>query len=226
MCGIAGFIDFNNSSSLQVLKDSTDVLSHRGPDGSGYEFFQNEKCQVGLGHRRLSVIDLSNAGSQPMRYKNLCIIFNGEIYNYAEIKTALENLGHSFISYSDTEVMLHAWEEWQEKMVQQFIGMFAFVIYDTDTKKLFCCRDRAGVKPFYYYWHNGLFLFSSELKSFHKHPGFKKEINHSAVYQFMQYGFIMAPLSIFNYTYKLHPGHFLQFDILQASLKAEKYWDV
>ena len=226
MCGIAGFIDFNNSSSLQILKDSTDVLSHRGPDGSGYEFFQNEKCQVGLGHRRLSIIDLSKAGSQPMRYKNLWIIFNGEIYNYAEIKTALENLGHSFISHSDTEVILHAWEEWQEKMVQQFIGMFAFVIYDTDTKKLFCCRDRAGVKPFYYYWHNGLLLFSSELKSFHKHPGFKKEINQSAVYQFMQYGFIMAPLSIFKYTYKLQPGHFLQFDILRASLKTEKYWDV
>ncbi|HEY5371576.1 MAG TPA: asparagine synthase (glutamine-hydrolyzing) [Hanamia sp.] len=226
MCGIAGFIDFNNSSSLQILKDSTDVLSHRGPDGSGYEFFQNENCQVGLGHRRLSIIDLSNAASQPMWYKNLCIIFNGEIYNYAEIKKALENLGHTFISHSDTEVILHAWEEWHEKMVQQFIGMFAFVIYDTDTKKLFCCRDRAGVKPFYYYWYNGLFLFSSELKSFHKHPAFKKEINQSAVYQFMQYGFIMAPLSIFKYSYKLQPGHFLQFDISQASFKTEKYWDV
>ena len=230
MCGIAGFIDFNNSSSLQILKDSTDVLSHRGPDGSGYEFFQNEKCQVGLGHRRLSIIDLSNAASQPMWYKNFCIIFNGEIYNYAEIKAALEKLGHTFIAHSDTEVILHAWEQWQEKMLQQFIGMFAFVLYDSDTKKLFCCRDRAGVKPFYYYWHNGLFLFSSELKSFHKHPGFKKKINQSALYQFMQYGFIMAPLSIFNYTYKLQPGHFLQFDISRASdnyrIKTEKYWDV
>lgn len=111
-------------------------------------------------------------------------------------------------------------------MLQQFIGMFAFVIYDCDAKKLFCCRDRAGVKPFYYYWHNGLFLFSSELKSFHKHPGFKKEISQSAVYQFMQYGFIMAPLSIFSYTYKLQPGHFIQFDISQTSLKAKKYWDI
>jgi asparagine synthase (glutamine-hydrolysing) len=226
MCGIAGFIDFNNSSSLQILKDSTDVLYHRGPDGSGYDFFQNEKCQVGLGHRRLSIIDLSNAGSQPMWYENFCIVFNGEIYNYTEIKTELEKLGHTFISHSDTEVILHAWVQWKEKMVQQFIGMFAFVIYDIETKKLFCCRDRAGVKPFYYYWNDGLFLFASELKSFHKHPGFKKEINQSAVYQFMQYGFIMAPLSIFNNAYKLQPGHFLRFDISQAALKEDKYWDV
>jgi asparagine synthase (glutamine-hydrolysing) len=226
MCGIAGFIDFKNSSSLQILKDSTDVLSHRGPDGSGYEFFQNEKCQVGLGHRRLSILDLSNAGGQPMWYKSFCIVFNGEIYNYVEIKTALEKLGHSFISHSDTEVILHAWEEWKEKMLQKFVGMFALVIYDSDTKKLFCCRDRAGVKPFYYYWRNGLFLFSSELKSFHKHPGFTKEINKSALYQFMQYGFIMAPLSIFNDTYKLQPGHFLKFDILRTSFNTAKYWDV
>ncbi len=226
MCGIAGFIDFNNSSSLQILKDSTDVLSHRGPDGSGYEFFQNENCQVALGHRRLSVIDLSKAASQPMWYKNVCIIFNGEIYNYKEIKIDLENLGHEFISHSDTEVILHAWGEWKEKMVEKFIGMFAFVMYDADNKKIFCFRDRAGVKPFYYYWYNGLFLFSSELKSFHKHPGFKKEINTQALHQFMQYGFIMAPLSIFNYTSKLLPGHFLKFDIRHRTIHIEKYWDL
>jgi len=226
MCGIAGFIDFNNASSLQILKDSTDVLSHRGPDGSGYEFFQNNKYQVGLGHRRLSIIDLSNAGAQPMWYKKFCIIFNGEIYNYAEIKMELEKLGHSFISHSDTEVILHAWEQWKEKMVQQFIGMFAFVIYDSVKEKIYCFRDRAGVKPFYYYWYNGLFLFASELKSFHKHPGFKKEINKQAVYQFMQYGFIMAPLSIFNYTFKLLPGYFLEFDIQHSTFNIQQYWNV
>ena len=226
MCGITGFIDFNNSSSPQVLKESTDVLSHRGPDGSGYEFFQENNFQLGLGHRRLSIIDLSNAGSQPMMYKNFCIIFNGEIYNYAEIKTELQKLGHQFISHSDTEVILHAWEQWGEKMVQKFIGMFAFVIYDKEKKELFCFRDRAGAKPFYYYWHNGLFLFSSELKSFHKHHGFKKEINRQAVHEFMQYGFIMAPLSIFNYTFKLLPGHFLKFDTQLLNLKIEQYWNV
>ncbi|HET7119473.1 MAG TPA: asparagine synthase (glutamine-hydrolyzing) [Hanamia sp.] len=226
MCGIAGFIDFKHSSSLQILKDCTDVLSHRGPDGSGYEFFQNEKYQIGLGHRRLSIIDLSDAGTQPMWYKNFCIVFNGEIYNYEEIKSKLIKLGHKFISHSDTEVILHAWEQWKEKMIQQFVGMFAFVIYDKDKKELFCLRDRAGVKPFYYYWHNGLFLFASELKSFHKHPGFKKEINRQAVYQFMQYGFIMAPFSIFKDTCKLLQGHFLEFNIQHSTFKIKKYWDV
>lgn len=226
MCGIAGFIDFKHSSSLQILKDCTDVLSHRGPDGSGYEFFENENCQTGLGHRRLSIIDLTGGGAQPMWYKNFCIIYNGEIYNYEEIKSDLIKLGHEFISHSDTEVILHAWEQWEEKMVQRFTGMFAFVIYDAEKQKMHCFRDRAGVKPFYYYWHNGLFLFASELKSFHRHPGFKKEINKQAVYQFMQYGFIMAPLSIFNYTFKLLPGHFLEFDIQHAIFNIQKYWDV
>lgn len=226
MCGITGFIDFNNSSSPQILKDSTDVLSHRGPDGKGYEFIQENNFQLGLGHRRLSIIDLSSAGSQPMRYKSFCIIFNGEIYNYAEIKTELLKLGHQFISHSDTEVILHAWDQWKEKMVQKFIGMFAFVIYDEEKKELFCFRDRAGAKPFYYYWHNGLFLFSSELKSFHKHKDFKKEINKQAVHQFMQYGYIMAPLSIFNDTFKLLPGHFLKFDTQIPDLKIEQYWNV
>lgn len=226
MCGIAGFLDFNNSSSLQILKQSTDVLSHRGPDGCGYEFFQNENCQVGLGHRRLSIIDLSNLANQPMWYRNFCIIFNGEIYNYQEIKAELEKLGHVFIAHSDTEVILHAWEQWNTGMVEKFIGMFVFVIYDTHKKKLHCFRDRAGVKPFYYYWHNGLFLFASELKSFHKHPEFKKEVNPQAVHQFMQYGFIMAPLSIYNYTSKLLPGHYLQFNIQHSTFNIQKYWDV
>ena len=226
MCGIAGFIDFNNSSSIQTLRDCTDVLSHRGPDGSGYEFFQNEKYQVGLGHRRLSIIDLSNAASQPMWYKNFCIVFNGEIYNYEEIKSELIKLGHTFTSHSDTEVILHAWEQWKEKMVQKLIGMFAFVIYDKDKKELFCFRDRAGVKPFYFYWHNGLFLFGSELKCFHKHFGFKKEINNQALHQFIQYGFIMAPLSIFSFTSKLLPGHFLKFDMALSTFRIIKYWDV
>lgn len=226
MCGISGFIDFNNSSSYEILKECTDVLSHRGPDGSGYEFFQNQNCQVGLGHRRLSIIDLTNAGAQPMWYKNFCIIFNGEIYNYAEIKSELDKLGHQFISHSDTEVILHAWEEWREQAVQRFIGMFAFIIYDSEQKKIYCIRDRAGVKPLYYYWHNGLLLFASELKSFHNHPGFKKEINKSAVYQFMQYGFIMEPLCVFNYAFKLPPGHYLKFETQDATFIIEKYWDV
>ncbi|CAN5761116.1 asparagine synthase (glutamine-hydrolyzing) [soil metagenome] len=226
MCGIAGFIDFNNVSSLDILKRCTDVLSHRGPDGSGYEFFQNDHCQVGLGHRRLSIIDLSNAASQPMWHKNCCIIFNGEIYNYAEITKELEKSGHQFLTHSDTEVILHAWDEWGAKMVDHFIGMFAFVIYDKEKQTLTCFRDRAGVKPFFYYWKDGLFMFASELKSFHQHPAFEKEINQQALHQFLQYGYIMAPLSIFMYSHKLVPGHYLSFSTTKKNFSIDKYWDV
>ncbi len=226
MCGIAGFIDFTNVSSYDILKGCTDTLVHRGPDGSGYEFFQHSDCQVGLGHRRLSIIDLSAAASQPMWYKHFCIIFNGEMYNYAEVKTQLEKLGHSFKTHSDTEVILHAWEQWNSAMIDHFIGMFAFVIYDHREKNITCFRDRAGVKPFYYYWKDGLFLFASELKSFHQHPAFKKEINHQAVHQFLQYGYIMAPLSIFKYTHKLLPGHYLKLNKKEAGPVSEKYWDL
>ena len=226
MCGLTGFIDFNNTSSKDILAQCTDVMNHRGPDGAGYEFFQHDHFQVGLGHRRLSIIDLSNAASQPMWYKNFCIIFNGEMYNYAEVKADLEKLGHHFITHSDTEVMLHAWEQWGPKMIDRFIGMFVFILYDQEKKEMFCFRDRAGVKPFYYYWHNGLFLFASELKSFHKHPMFKKEINPQAVHQFFQYGYILAPLSIFKHTHKLIPGHYLKFTAKEKAFSINKYWDV
>lgn len=226
MCGITGFIDFNNNSSEAILRQCTDVMPHRGPDGSGYEFFQEDGYQVGLGHRRLSIIDLSTAASQPMWYKKFCIIFNGEMYNYAEVKTELEKEGHQFVTHSDTEVMLHAWEQWGVKMIDRFIGMFVFIIYDTEKKELYCFRDRPGVKPFYYYWHNGLFLFASELKCFHEHPQFSKVINLQAVKQFFQYGYILAPLSIFNNTHKLLPGHYLKFSSRERSFSINKYWDV
>lgn len=226
MCGIAGFIDFNNNSSESILKSATDILAHRGPDGSGYAFTQLEDCQIGLGHRRLSIIDLSNAASQPMGYKHFSIVYNGEIYNYEEIKSMLTQQGHQFETHSDTEMILHAWEEWGPAMIDRFIGMFAFVIYDAVKKELNCFRDRAGVKPFYYYWHENLFLFSSELKSFHEHPRFKKSINRSALHQYLQYGYIMAPLSIFEHTHKLVPGHHIQFSIEKKSFTIHKYWDV
>lgn len=226
MCGIAGFIDFKQRSSVEILGGMTDAVQHRGPDGSGYKLFETGSAQVGLGHRRLSIIDLSEAGSQPMQYKHFWISFNGEIYNYAEIKKELEGKGHVFRSHSDTEVILHAFEEWGENMLHRFIGMFAFVIYDEEKRKLTCFRDRAGVKPFYYYFDGELFLFGSELKSFHTHPFFKKEINRQAVFQFIQYGYIMAPLSIFKNASKLQPGHILVFDISNKRHSIEKYWDV
>ena len=162
MCGIAGFVDFQSTSSRQILEDCTNTIAHRGPDGSGFEFIQHEDFSIGLGHRRLSIIDLSDAGRQPMWYKHWCLIFNGEMYNYQEVKDELIAKGHSFKSHSDTEVVLHAYEEWGAAGIEKFIGMFTFVIFDNEKKEFFAIRDRAGVKPFFYYWHEGLFIFASE----------------------------------------------------------------
>ncbi len=226
MCGIAGFIDFKNKSSLKILKDCTDTLAHRGPDGSGYEFIETDKGQVGLGHRRLSIIDLSNAASQPMWYKQFCIIYNGEVYNHAEIRRELEELGHHFETQSDTEVILHAWAEWGNEMLSKFIGMFALTIYDKQKNKIFACRDRPGVKPFLYYWHDGLFIFASELKAIIKHPEFKKEIDLNAAAAFMQFGYVPSPHCIFKNSYKLKAGYFLELDINAQSISTTQYWNV
>jgi asparagine synthase (glutamine-hydrolysing) len=226
MCGISGFIDFNNQSTQNTLHAMTDTLTHRGPDAGGYEFFQNQTHQVGLGHRRLSIIDLTDTGKQPMKFQQWWMTFNGEVYNYQEIKKELELLGHQFIGHSDTEVMLHSYAEWGIQCIHRFIGMFAFVIYDTQKQEVICVRDRAGVKPFFYYWNEGLFLFASELKAFHKHPHFKKEINTDAVAAFMQYGNVPTPHCIFNHCYKLKPGHILTFNIQSSTLTISKYWDV
>ncbi len=226
MCGIAGFIDFNKTSSQEVLDKATNTLIHRGPDAVGTKFFNHPKAQVGLGHRRLSIIDLSQLGAQPMQYKHLWISFNGEIYNYKEIKKELELLHHTFISNSDTEVILHAFAQWSINCIHKFIGMFAFVIYDTAKEEIFCIRDRAGVKPLFYYWHNNLFLFASELKVFHQHPKFKKEINVNSVAAFMQFGNVPTPHCIFNNCYKLEAGCYLKFNIQHSTFNITKYWNV
>lgn len=231
MCGIAGFIDFKNHSEKQHLQNMTDALVHRGPDSAGYEWFNKPDFQLGLGHRRLSIIDLSSAGAQPMNLGSLWITFNGEIYNFNEIKEQLLQKGHAFKSHSDTEVILHAYTEWGKDCLQYFIGMFAFVIYDSEKQHLFCARDRAGIKPFFYYWHNHLFLFSSELKAFHQHPNFEKSLNHDAIASFIQYGHVPTPHCIFNHGHKLPPGHFLEFDIHELKMHPEKiklhqYWNV
>ena len=226
MCGLAGFIDFKRNSTLEQLKACTDMVSHRGPDGSGYEFMERENCQVALGHRRLSIIDLSTSANQPMWYKDFCIIFNGEIYNYSEIKTELEAKGHLFVTHGDTEVILHGYEEWGPAVLQKFIGMFAFVIYNKATNKLFACRDRAGVKPFFYYWKNGLFAFGSELKALVKHPAFEKEIDLNAAAAFMQYGYVPAQHAIFKHTHKLKPGYYLEFELDTQKISTHQYWNV
>ena len=201
MCGITGFIDFKRNTSMQELQKMTDVLHHRGPDGSGYKLIEKGDYTLGFGHRRLSIIDLTESGAQPMNFQEFWISFNGEVYNFDEIKSELELLGHKFKSTSDTEVVLQAYARWGSACVDKFIGMFAFVIYNSNNGKIFCCRDRAGVKPFYYYFKFGLFLFSSELKSFHEHPRFDKKLNLAAVSAFMQYGNVPTPHCIFQNCY-------------------------
>lgn len=226
MCGISGFIDYQRSSSKPVLREMTDTLQHRGPDAAGYEVFETSETTVGLGHRRLAIIDLSAAGIQPMHHGNLSIVFNGEIYNYQELRVDLSSLGHKFHTGSDTEVILHSFEAWGKECVKRFTGMFSFVIYDRLKNEIFCARDRAGVKPFFYYLSGDLFLFASELKAFSKHPRFKKEIDPDAVAAFMQYGNVPSPYCIFKKCHKLRPGHTLHFDIDTKALKLEEYWNV
>jgi asparagine synthase (glutamine-hydrolysing) len=227
MCGITGFIDFKGNSSAAMLRNMTDALTHRGPDDAGY-FETDTPVQIGLGHRRLSIIDLSPLGHQPMHAGNghWVIVFNGELYNYNEVREELIAAGYTFKSHSDTEVLLHAFDKWGTAAIHRFIGMFAFCLYDKTTQQVYCYRDRAGVKPFYYYWKDGLLLFGSELKAIHAHPGFKKELEPQAVARFLEYGYIPAPLSIFKHTQKLQPGHFLQIDLQKQTFVETQYWSV
>ncbi|HIC87553.1 MAG TPA: asparagine synthase (glutamine-hydrolyzing) [Aquificae bacterium] len=226
MCGIAGFIDFTKKSDKNLLVKMTDTLYHRGPDDKGYSFYSFEKCNIGLGHRRLSILDLTFNGHQPMSFDNLEIVYNGEVYNFKEIRKELESYGYKFKSNSDTEVILKAYHKWGIDAVSKFNGMFAIAIYDKKNQKLTLIRDRTGVKPLYYYYKNGLFMFASELKAFHQNPYFKKELDINVLAQYFQYGYILEPYSIFKNTYKLKAGHYLEFDIKNKKLNIKKYWDV
>jgi len=226
MCGIVGFVDFKRKSSEQTLKGMTDVLHHRGPDDSGYSFYDQSASQIGLGHRRLSVLDLSKHGHQPMSFENLEIVYNGEVYNFKEIREELEKYYYTFESDSDTEVILKAYHKWGIKAVDKFNGMFAISIYDKQTQKIILIRDRAGVKPLYWYWKDDLFMYASELKSFHEHKGFKKVINKDALALYLQYGYILQPHTIFNNTYKLRSGHYLEIDLKTKKIEEITYWNV
>ncbi len=225
MCGISGFVDFSGKSDRNILERMTRTIEHRGPDGEGYALF-NGVASTGLGHRRLSIIDLTEGGKQPMQFGHLHITFNGEVYNYAEIRKELEESGDTFLSHSDTEVILHAFAKWGAKALHRFTGMFAFVIYDDLNKKLFACRDRPGVKPLYYYYKNDLLLFGSELKVLMAHPSFEKDICNDAIASFMQFGYVPAPSSIFKDTFKLNAGHYLEFDLVSRELNTVQYWNV
>lgn len=224
MCGITGFIDFKRSSTKEDLVNMVDSLQHRGPDDSGTSIFEVGNAQIGLGHARLSIIDLSKGGHQPMSRGQLSIVFNGEIYNYQEIRQELNKKGYSFSSDSDTEVILHAFSEWREACVHKFIGMFAFVIIDHEKEKCLLFRDRVGVKPLFVYKRDSLFLFASELKAFHKHSHFDKKINKSILNNYLDLQYIPGNQCIFEDTIKVQPGHFCTLDLITGKLESNSYW--
>lgn len=223
MCGIVGFKSSRNFSRLrESLPAATSSMTHRGPDDAG--LFFDPKAGVGLGHRRLAVIDLSAAGHQPMGTDDgmLQIVYNGEVYNFKEIRKTLEGTGHRFQTETDTEVILEAYREWGIDCVRRFVGMFAFALWDNRIGILFLVRDRIGIKPLYYYYADGMFLFASELKALMALDGFPKEIDTDAVPLFLHYQYIPAPRTIFRNTHKLLPGHYLSYD--GRDLTQKTYW--
>jgi len=229
MCGINGFINYNNNSQT-LIKKMNDKIKHRGPDGEGFYVDEN----ISLGHRRLSVIDLSENGRQPMfnEDNSMCIIFNGEIYNFQELKKELENK-HKFFSQTDTEVVLHLYEEYKEKCLEKLNGIFVFAIYNTKNKELFIARDRIGVKPLYYYSDpsnssgQARFVFSSEIKAILEHD-IKREIDLGAFNLYFRLMYVPAPLTMFKGIYKLPQAHYLKASLEIGNWKLEivRYWDI
>ena len=218
MCGIVGFAPVKENGA-EILKQMMDRIAHRGPDGEGQ--FVDE--YVALGHRRLSIIDLAG-GQQPMKSNNLVIVFNGEIYNYLELKKELENKGHHFKTNSDTEVLLHGYEEYHYEIVNHLRGMFSFALYDTTTHELFCARDHFGIKPFYYYFDQEHFLFASEIKGFLDHPDFKKELNRDVLDIYLKMNFVAGEQTFFKNVKQLLPGHYLVYKDKQVEIK--RYYSI
>ena len=229
MCGVAGFIDFSNNTDISVLEEMIKTLNYRGPDDVGAECYETENARIGFAQSRLSILDLSLAGHQPMHYKELSIVFNGEIYNFNEIRKDLIKLGHQFISETDTEVILHSYTQWGTSAVNRFIGMFAIVLFDRAKDIILFINDRAGVKPIYYYQKDNLILFSSELKAFYKHKKFEPIINTSSLKSYfddVQGGHISAPYTIFENTMKIEQGTIITINLKNKTLSISRYWDI
>lgn len=226
MCGIAGFWQpgAEPKTAGEILSAMTRSLAHRGPDGEG--FFQDEASGIALGHRRLAVLDPTPAGSQPMVSPSgrFTVIFNGEIYNFQELRRRLETQGFAFRTRCDTEVLLAAVEAWGfESALRRFVGMFAFALWDKKEKALYLARDRMGEKPLYFYQAPNLLIFASELRAFHKHPQWPAKIDFGALSLFLDFSFIPAPLSIFEQTFKVKPATFWKFHRPTAG-KPSVYW--
>ena len=211
MCGIAGFmLSGSIADSLSLLRSMADVIAHRGPDDVGY--FEKQtgtgNYQVGLAHRRLSIIDL-NTGHQPIGNEDgsIQIVFNGEIYNFKALRESLIARGHRFRTASDTETIVHAYEEYGEACVEHFRGMFAFAIWDAGRERLFLARDRFGKKPLYIHEQNGSLLFASEIKSLLQYPGITPQVDRSAVWEYLSYRYVPGPKTLFRNIEKLPPGY-------------------
>ena len=221
MCGIVGFVDKRNKEEKQTLiKRMADRIKHRGPDGEGYYVDDS----IALGHRRLSIIDLS-LGSQPMynETEDIIIVFNGEIYNYIELKNELKDK-HTFKTNSDTEVLVHGYEEWGKSLPKKLRGMFAFAIWDKRTDKLFCARDNFGIKPFYYYQNGDAFLFASEIKAFLDYPLFHKELNKELIGPYLSFSFTPTSETFFKGVYRLDPGCSLTYQ--DGKIEIERYYQI
>jgi asparagine synthase (glutamine-hydrolysing) len=225
MCGIAGFVSTQAAGGASILARMTAVIAHRGPDGAGHY----ERHPVYLGHRRLSIVDLEG-GAQPMfnEDRTRAIVYNGEIFNHADLRPALERAGHKYSSHCDTETILHAYEEYGPACVHSFRGMFAFAIWDEDSNTLFCARDRLGIKPFYYYWDGTLFAFASEIKALLEHPSVSARLDEDQIPECLAFGYTSGGATLFRGIRKLMPGHHLTLSIAGPAprLKIERYWDV
>jgi asparagine synthase (glutamine-hydrolysing) len=223
MCGITGFVTVNPSSeSPSVIERMTDSIRHRGPDDFGYY----RDPWASLGFRRLAIIDVSG-GHQPMSNEDqsLWLIYNGEIFNHAGLRPELEKAGHHYTNRSDSETILHSYEQYGPACLQRFRGMFAFAIWDKNARKLFCARDRLGKKPLYYYWDGRLFAFASEIKALLQHPGISAAFEESLLPEYLAFGYVSEERTLFRNVRKLMPGHYLELDAA-AGLSVRQYWEL
>lgn len=227
MCGIAGFVSLEApSNGRSILEAMTGAISHRGPDDAGH--YVNGPAF--LGHRRLSIVDLSG-GHQPMfnEDSSRVIVYNGEIFNHADTRPVLEKAGHRYGNRSDTETILHAWEEWGPASLERFRGMFAFVIWDEKERKLTAARDRFGIKPFYYYWDGRTFAFASEIKALLRHPAIAAAPAPGRIAEYLAFGYVSGEETLFRGIRKLPPGHWLEWKTGadgKPGIHIERYWDL
>lgn len=225
MCGVVGFVDYKKQTSLNLLNKLVNKLSHRGPDDYGSYFDETELGHIGLGHARLSILDPSQKGKQPMIFKEIVISYNGEIYNFEELKSELIKVGYKFETRTDTEVLLKAYHFWGIEFIHKLNGMFVISLLDKKNKRFYLIRDRLGIKPIYWFFDNETFIFSSELKVFKSIAFVKKKICNDGLSCYFRYGYIPEPYSILEGVKKLKAGSFLEFSIIKKNFTINKYWE-